>query len=95
MSNASCKAVFMKLIEASVLPVIKKLSKLINIMIKSPSYLFIYKFLSDLHLAKFCDSKKESIFAYQALGTRFNPYNDFRSLQTNVGYDMYPSGCFM
>ena len=37
---------------------------------------------SDLYLVKPIESKKESIFAYQALGDCLSPYNDFFKLHT-------------
>ena len=82
-------------IEATVLPVISKSSKYKTIIIKLPSYYCIYTFGSDIHLWKFCERRKASILEYHSLGTCFNPYSDFFSLQTKDGSEMYPSGCFM
>ena len=93
--NASWRAVFMKAIEASVLPVIK-ISSTYNTMIRIlPSYFWKYTLWSYFHLRKFCESRKGSILAYPDLGACFNPYNDFYNLHTKEWYDVYPSGLFM
>ena len=70
----------MKEIEASVLHVIKISSTYNTMKIILPSYYCKYTFRSDLHLWKFCESRKASILAYQDLGACFNPYKDFCNL---------------
>ena len=62
-----------------VIPIINRSSKYKTIIIILLSYFFKYTFVSDLHLSKFGDSKKESNLAYQALRAYFKPYKDFCS----------------
>ena len=45
-------------VEEIVLPVIKISPKYKKIIIKLPSYFYIYTFGSDLHLWKFCERRK-------------------------------------
>ena len=94
-SNASWRAVLMKSMEESVLPVIKISWKYKTMISKFPSYFYQYTSGSYLHLWHFCESKKASILAYHDLGACFNPYSDFCNLQTKEGSDVYPSGFFM
>ena len=54
------------------------------------NFLFLTHTRPDLYLVKPIESRKASIFAYQALGACLSPYSDFFSLHINEGSSWKP-----